>query len=156
MCVEHQPVARFEPRPQRGRDKDAQSHAADDRRKKDEVEAKNQADNLVFQTRKHMKEFGEKMPAELKKRVETAADDLDAAVKAGITPDIRSKMEALNAVWTEASSAMYQNATAGAGAPGGGPGPEAAPGPQQQPGKKDGKAVEDASFEVMDDKEKEK
>ncbi|HLF14172.1 MAG TPA: molecular chaperone DnaK [Bacteroidota bacterium] len=134
---------------------DAQVHTADDRRKKDEVEVKNQADNLVFQTRKHIKEFGDKIPADLKKKVETAADNLDAAVKEGVTANIRAKMEALNAVWNEASSAMYQSATAGAGA-GPEPPPRSGPGPKESSGKKDEKIVEDASFEVMDDKDKDK
>jgi molecular chaperone DnaK len=133
--------------------KDAQAHTAEDRRKKDEVEARNQADNLVFQTRKHIKEFGDKIPPDVKKRVEAATDELEAAIKTGVTADIRAKVDALNGIWSEASSAMYQGATAdGPAGPGAAPGAEPPPG--QPEGKKDGKAVEDASFEVMDDKDK--
>jgi molecular chaperone DnaK len=133
---------------------DAQAHSAEDKRKKDEIDTKNQADNLVFQTRKQMKEFGDKMPAETKSKVESAADALDAAIKSGVHADIKAKMEALNNVWNEASTAMYQSATAaGASAAGG----QAAPPPPPQNGDqqsqpKDEKKVEDASFEVMDDK----
>ncbi len=134
---------------------DAQAHASEDRKKKDDVEIKNQADNLVFQTRKHVKEFGDKVPADLKTKVETAADDLDAAVKAGITADIKSKMEHLNTVWSEASTVMYQGATAGAPGSDQAP-PQSGPGPENGAGKKDGKVVEDASYEVVDDKDKEK
>ena len=136
--------------------KDAQSHVAEDRKKKEDIEAKNQADNLVFQTKKHLAEFGDKVPAGLKSKVEKAADDLDAAVKGGATSEIRAKTDALNAVWSEASEAMYQSATADAkGAPG--PRPQGGAGPQEAPGMKDEKsenAVEDASFEVVDDKDK--
>jgi hypothetical protein len=74
-------------------------------------------------------------------------------VKAGVTDDIRAKMETLNTIWSEASSAMYQAAASGGPADqGSAPGAEPPPGPE--PGKKPGKAVEDASFEVMDDKDK--
>ncbi len=140
---------------------DATAHAADDRKKKEEIETRNQADNLVFQTRKHLGEFGDKVPADQKAKVEKAADELDAAVKAGVTSEIKTKMDALNAVWSEASSAMYQSATAGGkGGPGepppGGPGAGPAQGPGEAKSKKDEKVVEDASFEVVDDKDKEK
>jgi len=140
---------------------DATAHAADDRKKKEDIETRNQADNLVFQTRKHLGEFGDKVPADQKAKVETATDELDNAVKGGISEEIKAKMDALNTVWSEASSAMYQSATAddkgGPEAPPQG-GPEAGPGGSQGgPGVnevKDEKVVEDASFEVVDDKEK--
>jgi molecular chaperone DnaK len=134
---------------------DAQEHQADDRKRKEEIDTKNQADTLVFQTRKQVKDMADKMPAEVKSKLESAADALEVAIKAANITDIKSKMEALNAVWNEASTKMYQQATA-AGAPGGGPGPQAPPpqgdGVSQPSG--DGKKVEDATFEVMDDKNK--
>jgi molecular chaperone DnaK len=135
---------------------DAQAHSAEDRKRREEVDTKNQADTLVFQTRKQMKEFGDKIPAELKTKVEAAADALEAAVKSGNNAELKAKIEALNAAWNEASSAMYQQTTAG---------PEQQAGPQPPPPghgeagdgsakTKNGKAVEDASFEVVDDKDK--
>jgi molecular chaperone DnaK len=131
---------------------DAQAHASEDKKRREDIDTKNQADNLVFQTRKQLKEFGEKMPANLKAKVESAADDLETAIKGGANADIKAKMETLNNAWNEASGAMYQSATAGAQAgappPGGGP----AAGPEQGP--EQGKPVEDASFEVVDDKDK--
>ena len=136
--------------------KDAQAHSTEDKKRREEVDTKNQADNLVFQTRKQMKDFGDKMPANLKPKVESAADALDAAIKGGNNADIKAKMEALNAVWNEASQVMYQQATAGAQQQAG---PQPPPGGQAGPTddgakKKDEKAVEDASYEVMDDKDK--
>ncbi len=136
---------------------DATAHSAEDKKRREEVDTKNQADTLVFQTRKQMKEFGEKIPADVKSKVESAADALEAAIKSGNMADIKSKMESLNNAWNEASGAMYQAATAAGGAdahggaettppPPGGPAPEAK--------KQAGKAVEDASFEVVDDKDK--
>src|SRR5467141_220965 len=102
---------------------DAQAHGAEDRKRREEVDMKNQADNLVFQTRKQMKEFGDKMPAAMKNKVDAAADALDAAVKSGNIADVKAKMDALNAAWTEASGAMYQQTTAGGAGPQGGPQP---------------------------------
>jgi molecular chaperone DnaK len=135
--------------------RDAQEHQTDDKKHREEVDIKNQADNLVFQTRKQIKDFGDKIPANLKSKVESAADALDAAIKAGNVSDIKAKMESLNAAWNEASSVMYQQTTA-QGQPQGGPQPppEGQTGPADNSGKKDDKVVEDASFEVVDDKDK--
>ncbi|MEE9225490.1 MAG: molecular chaperone DnaK [Bacteroidota bacterium] len=132
---------------------DAQAHAAGDQKRREEVDTKNQADNLIFQTRKQIKEFGDKLSADMRSKVESAADALDNAVKSGNINDIKSKMEVLNTAWNEASTHMYQQATAGQQqAAGAQPAGDAG-----QPKKEaEGKAVEDADFEIMDDKEKNK
>jgi len=136
---------------------DAQAHSSEDKKRKEEVDAKNQADNLVFQTRKQMKEFGDKMPANLKSKVESAADALDAAIKGNNFTDIKTKTEALNNAWNEASAEMYKSATAGQGGGQQQGGPQPPPGGQAEADnskKKNEKSVEDASFEVVDDKDK--
>ncbi len=135
---------------------DAQAHSTEDKKRREEVDTKNQADNLVFQTRKQVKEFGDKVPANLKAKIESAADALDSAVKNGNIVDIKTKMETLNNAWNEASSAMYQSATAGQpGAQQGSPDGQAGPsGGETDKSSDGGKKVEDASFEVMDDKNK--
>jgi molecular chaperone DnaK len=133
---------------------EAQSHAAEDKKRKEEIETKNQADNLVFQTRKQLKELGDKMPSEVKVKVENAANALDEAVKSGKHGDIKAKMEALNDAWNEASTRMYEASRgqqAGAGPQAEGPSAGPAAGEQQQGGEK-GKKVEDADYEVVDDK----
>jgi molecular chaperone DnaK len=136
--------------------KDAEAHTAEDRKRKEEVEAKNQADNLVFQTRKQIKEFGDKIPPDLKAKVEKAADDLDAAIKAGATGEIKAKTEALNNAWNEASSKMYEEIKNQPGASGPTDGQTGPTGEQTAgaPKEEKGKAVEDADFEVVDDKDK--
>jgi molecular chaperone DnaK len=133
---------------------DAQAHAAEDKKRKEEIEIKNQADNLVFQTRKQLKELGEKMSADVKAKVESAANALDEAIKGGNHNDIKAKMEALNNAWNEASTKMYESAR---GQQAGGPtAGQASEGQQQQqqqqPSGDKGKKVEDADFEVVDDK----
>jgi molecular chaperone DnaK len=131
--------------------REAQEHAADDKKKREEIDLKNQADNLTFQTEKQLKEFGDKLSGDLKAKIEKANEDLKAASGSGNPATIKSAMDALSAAWNEASTQMYQQA----GAQGAGPqgGPQSAPPPpgggQQKP---DEKKVEDADFEVMDDK----
>ena len=131
---------------------DAQSHAAEDRKRREEVDLRNEADTRVFQSRKQVKEFGEKIPPNLKTKIESATEALDAAVKSNSTADLKAKIETLNAVWNEASSHLYQQA-----APHGqqqAPPPPPGPGSQGSPEKPEDKAVEDASYEVVDDKDK--
>ena len=130
---------------------DASAHAAEDKKKKEEIDIKNQADNLVFQTEKQLKEFGEKITAEARGKVESANEKLKEALKTNNASSIKSAMDALNSAWNEASSQMYQQATSSSG--------QAGPGGQQQQGSAgntDGKKVEDAQYEVVDDKNKPK
>jgi molecular chaperone DnaK len=131
---------------------DAQAHIQEDKKRKDEIESKNQADNLVFQTRKQVKELGDKMPADLKSKIEAAANALEEAIKANNMSDIKAKTEALNNAWNEASTKMYDSAKTAGGPQAGGPQPGADQQQQQQQGSEGGKKVENADFEVVDDK----
>lgn len=129
--------------------KDAQAHAADDSKRKEEIDIKNQADNLVFQTEKQLKEFGDKVNNDVKSRIENANNALKEAIKAGTAAAIKPAIDVLNAAWNEASTQMYQQATAsGQQQPGGGPGGE------QSSQKADEKKVEDAQYEVVDEDKK--
>jgi molecular chaperone DnaK len=132
---------------------DAQAHSQEDKKRKEDIEAKNQADNLVFQTRKQVKDLGDKIPADIKSKVESAANALEEAIKTNNTSEIKAKTEALNNAWNEASTKMYESAKTAGGPQAGGP----QPGPdqqqqQQQQGGDGGKKVENADFEVVDDK----
>ncbi|MER3525026.1 MAG: molecular chaperone DnaK [Ignavibacteria bacterium] len=126
---------------------DAAAHAAEDRKKKEEIDLKNQADNLTFQTDKQLKEFGDKLSPSIRNKIETANANLKEALKGGNINTIKSAMEELNAAWNEASTQMYQQATAGEPQAGPSAGPGAAP-------KSDEKKVEDAQYEVVDDDKK--
>ncbi len=132
----------------------ATEHASEDKKKREEIDLRNQADNLVFQTDKQLKDFGEKISPDLRGKVEKASEQVKEALKASNSASIKSAMEALNAAWNEASTQMYQQATAQAGAqqgPGAGQQGPADPGEAPKP---DEKKVEDAQYEVMDDKDK--
>ncbi len=130
--------------------KDAQAHAAEDAKKKEEIELKNQADSLLFSTRKQVTDLGDKLDADTKKKIEEAANSLEEAIKTNT--GIKEKKEGLEKVWNDASTKLYEAAKAA----GPQPGAEAPGGGQQQQssgGQADGgKKVENADFEVVDDK----
>ncbi|HXG37855.1 MAG TPA: molecular chaperone DnaK [Bacteroidota bacterium] len=131
---------------------DAQAHAQEDKKRKEEIETKNQADNLVFQTRKQIKDLGDKMGSDLKAKVENAANALEEAIKTNNINEIKAKMEALTNAWNEASTKMYESVRSQtAGAQGAQAGPSGAQSSTAEPG---GKKVENADFEVVDDKDK--
>lgn len=131
---------------------DAQAHATDDKKRKEEIETKNQADNLVFQTRKQLKDLGDKMPEDVKAKIESAANALDEAVKGGNAADIKAKVEILNTTWNEASTKMYESAKSAGAQQQAGPQEAGGPSAQQQASGDSGKKVENADFEVVDDK----
>lgn len=128
--------------------KDAETHAAEDQKRKEEAEAKNQADSLVYQAEKTIKDFGDKADKALVDKVQKAADDLKEAIKGGNIEEIKSKSEALTTPLYELTSAMYQ-AQGAPGAEGAGPGPSAGAG---QANDKDN--VVDADYQVVDEDEK--
>ncbi|MCI0450356.1 MAG: molecular chaperone DnaK [Chlorobi bacterium] len=129
--------------------KDAKEHEGEDKRKREEVDTKNHADSLIFQSEKQLKEFGDKLSADIKMKIETALGRLREAVKGTSVDEIKSSMEAVNAAWNEASTQMYSQATGSAGQQQGGQGAQ-----QEQPQGKDDKKVENADYEVIDDDKK--
>jgi molecular chaperone DnaK len=129
--------------------REAQAHASDDKKRREEIDVKNQADNLTFQTDKQLKDFGDKISADVRAKVESANTRLKDAVKANDAAAIKTATDELNAAWNEASTQMYQQATASGQRPEGGPQEGPPPGGEKKP---DDKKVEDADYEVMDDK----
>jgi molecular chaperone DnaK len=91
--------------------RDAQDHAAEDKKRKDEIELRNQADNLVYSTDKQLNEFKDKLDADTTDRISKAKERLQDAIKNNAS-DIRPAMDALNQLWSEASTKMYQDASA--------------------------------------------
>lgn len=99
---------------------EAEANAEADKQAKEKVEKLNQADSLVFQTEKQLKDYGDKIPADKKGAIETGLADLKAAHEAQDIAKIDSSMEALNAAWQAASQDIYnaQQAEGGAEQPG--------------------------------------
>ncbi len=143
--------------------RDAEAHAAEDKKKKEEITVKNEADSKVFRTRQQLKDLGDKLPAEMKGKLESATEALESALKSGNMNEIIEKMKVHDEIWNEVSGELYKHATeagaqSGAGT-GAGPqaGQQAPPStaqsePQDGEKKADEKKVEDASFEVVDEK----
>jgi len=113
---------------------EAKANEESDKVEKEKVEKMNQADSLIFQTEKQLKEYGEKIPAEKKTAIETAAEKLKEAHKAQDLAAIDTAMTELNAAWTAASEDMYKNTQEGG-----------APGAEGQPGADAGQQTADAN-----------
>lgn len=132
---------------------DAQEHQAEDRKRKEEIDTRNQADNLVFQSKKQLQDFGDKLNADMKTKIESSVNLLEEAIKSNHFADIKTRMEDLNKIWNEASTQMYQQATTEQQQQQQGPFSGSQPNdPGTSDKKKDEKVVEDAQYEVVDEK----
>ena len=127
--------------------KEAEQYAEEDKKKKEEVEVKNQAEGMLFETEKQMNELGDKVTADEKSKVDAAREDLKKAVEASDVEDIKAKIEALTQAFYPISSRIYQEAQqAQASAAGSG---EQAQDSAQSAGP-NGNTV-DADYEVVDE-----
>jgi len=136
--------------------KDAEAHAADDKKLRELVEAKNQADGLVHTTERSLTEVGDKVPQSEKDAVQAAIQALKDVVGGDDVEQIKSKTEALAQVAMKLGEAMYKaQQEAGAGGPQGGPGGPTGGGHAGGPGGGPGSdKVVDADFEEVDDQKK--
>ena len=123
--------------------KEAEQFAADDKKKREEVDIRNGADQMVFQTEKMLKENGDKMPADVKTEAEAKLAELKTAVQSGSIDDIKAQQEALSHVVEK----MYQAASADQAAGAQQPGPDAGANNNQQKPNDDG--VVDADFKEV-------
>jgi molecular chaperone DnaK len=129
--------------------KDADVHAADDRRRKEEVEARNQADAMVYNVEKMLKEHRSKIDETDAKNVEEAIEATKKAIQSGNLDEIRSSTDKLTQASHKLAEAMYRNAgPQGDGATGAGAGPGAGTAEEAKP--KDN--VVDAEFVDVEDK----
>ena len=130
--------------------KDAKEHAADDKKRREMIDAKNAGDQLIYQTEKNLKEYGDKIEAAAKNKIEAAVSRLKEALKSENLPEIKSASEALSQVWSEASSKLYQQAGT---PPGDGAQESASADASAESGEE---KVEEADYEVVDDDKKDK
>jgi molecular chaperone DnaK len=118
----------------------AREHASEDKQRREKVEKLNTADALVFSTEKNLKDFGEKIPAEKRSKIEGALERVRQARKEENASEVESAIEQLNAAWSEASEDLYKA--------------------QQEPPTAEGDEapsngeVKDVDFEVVDEDEK--
>ncbi|MGE5477644.1 MAG: molecular chaperone DnaK, partial [Bacteroidales bacterium] len=126
--------------------KEAEAHAADDKKRKELVEARNHADSLVHSTEKSLKEFGDKVEASLKSDIERDITALKSAMEGDDLADLKAKTETLMQSSMKLGEAMYKAQEAAGGAAGGDAGAGAHGGAA---GGQDGTVV-DADFEEVD------
>jgi|TARA_R100000388_G_scaffold70644_1_gene51125 molecular chaperone DnaK len=135
----------------------AEEHAEEDKAIKERVEKLNQADSLVFSTRKQLDEYGDKISDDNKKAIEDALETLEKAHKEENMDEIDSAIEAVNQAWSGASEEIYK-ATQEEAAAGGAAGPEgaagAANGAEASEESDEGDDAVDADYEVVDDEDK--
>jgi molecular chaperone DnaK len=124
--------------------KDAEMHSSEDQKKRELIEARNQADGLVYTTEKAVKEHGEKLDEETRKGIETALEDLKKAMEGDDPETIKSKTEALATASQKLGELLYQQAQSEAEA---GTDETAEGGDQKED-------VVDAEFEEVDDEKK--
>jgi len=128
--------------------REAQEHAAEDKKKKESVEVKNQADSLVFQTKKQIEELKDKINPDQKARLESEITKVEDAIKTNNTETIKSATDSLMKVWNEISQQIYSQQ----GAPNYQSSQTQSGSSDQKQDKKDD--VQDASYEVVDDDKK--
>ena len=92
--------------------KEAEQYAEEDKKQKEAVETKNQAEGLMFETEKQMNDLGDKATDDEKKAVEDARADLQKAIDASDIEDMKAKMEALTNAFYPISTRIYQEAQA--------------------------------------------
>jgi len=135
--------------------KDAEAHAAEDKKRRDVIEQRNRLDNMVYQVTKESKEWVDKIEAGLKSRLDNAIQQAQQALRSGNADEISKALDELQQAYSAAGASLYAaRGTADAGAPGaegaapgGGGDGQAGAGPEA---KKDEKVV-DADYEIMDD-----
>jgi molecular chaperone DnaK len=137
--------------------RDAETHAEEDKKAKEGIEIKNNADTLAYQSEKQLKDLGDKVPEEKRKQIEEAIKAVREAIEKNDTDAMKRTYDDLQNKFQEVSADLYKQAAASAGPPpgaeaGGGPGPQAQP--QDEGPRKDQGDVVDAEFEVVDEDKK--
>ncbi|MEX1055161.1 MAG: molecular chaperone DnaK [Rhodothermales bacterium] len=122
---------------------DAKAHADEDKKRRTHVEKRNQADTLIYSTEKNLKDYGDKIPAEKRAKIESGIERLKEAVKGDNVGELESALEQVNQAWSEASQDLYNAQQAAA---------EAGKAPTDgEPAQEEG--VKDVDFEVVDENE---
>lgn len=129
---------------------DAEKHAEEDKKKKEEVEAKNNADHMIYQTEKLLKESGNKLQPSDKSEIESKVSALKSSIESNNTDNIKKSTDELQASWSKASETLYKQ-----GQQAGGQTEQQSQANEttEDTGRKD-ESVVDADYEVVDDNDK--
>ncbi len=132
--------------------KDAEAHAAEDKKEREKIDARNEADGLLYSTEKSLKDYGDKISSEDKGKIESAMEDLKGVMNnsSASSEEIKAKTEALQQAAYKLAEEVYKSAAAQQqGAPDA-EGPSDPTGSDGNSGKKGDGGVEDADYEVVD------
>ena len=135
--------------------REAEQYAAEDAKRKEEIDTRNQGDQMVYQTERTLEELGDKVDAAEKAEVESKLNELKEALKGSDTAAIKAATEALTQVFYKLSEKMYQQANPQGGQPGANPGCD--PNCQSNDcskGGDNGQQYYDADYTVVDDDKK--
>ena len=131
--------------------KEAEQYAAQDKKMKEEVDVRNQADQMVYQSEKTLSEMGDKIPADDKAKVQAGIDKLKETLKGQDIPAIKAATEELTQAFYAVSEKLYQQANP-QGAQGGAQGPQGG----ADAGAQGGQQYYDADYKVVDDDDQNK
>ena len=136
--------------------KAAEQHAQEDQARREQIEARNQLDSLVYRVEKDSKEWADRLPPEAKSRLDAALESGRQALRSGDVDGIRRALDELNQAYSAAGASLYQAAGAGAGGSGqpdggSGDGPGTPPGGGSEPQAPQDDVV-DADYEIVDEK----
>ena len=128
--------------------REAEQHAEEDKRRKELIEARNQADSMIYSVEKNIKEFGDKIDASEKSRIEDAINKTKKAMEGDDIQAIKKAQDELMSASHKLAEAMYAKTAGGPGGPSGGEGAQQQTGAEQTSRKKDDDVV-DADFEEV-------
>jgi molecular chaperone DnaK len=136
--------------------KDAEKNAAEDKKRREEIDTRNRLDSLTYEVEKNSKEWSDKLSADLKSRLDGAVERARKALKGDDMGEIRAAQEELNRAFSEAGQSFYaQSQSAGTGGDTGAPGgSEAAGAGATSGGAKPADDVVEADYEIVDESKK--
>jgi len=131
--------------------RDAEQHAAEDKKRRETIDIKNRAEAFAYETEKSLREYGDKVSADVRGNIESALNNLKDAIKSDDGDRIKKTMEALQQASLKLGEEVYKAAAAkGPAGPGPGPAPEAGADRGTTPGAKKDEDVIDAEYEVKE------
>ena len=134
--------------------REAEQYAAEDAKRKEEIDTRNQGDQMVYQTERTLEELGDKVDAAEKAEVESKLNELKETLKGSDTAAIKAATEALTQVFYKLSEKMYQQANPQGGQPGATPGCDPNCQGDCGNGGDNGQQYYDADYTVVDDDKK--
>jgi molecular chaperone DnaK len=127
--------------------KDAEKNAAEDKARREEIDLRNRLDSQTYEVEKNVKEWGDKVPAELKTRIDESIENARKALRGDDVAAIRTAQEELSRAYSEAGQAFYQQQAASAESAAEAPSDGASAAPEAKADE-----VAEADYEIVDDK----